>query len=201
MNKLDYNKIIIGLVVAIVVAIGGITFIYFSTDENKNNLEDDKKEEILLESSTKTIMLYMVGSDLESNFGAASSDLEEISSSLPNLDDINVVIYLGGSESYYNSYVREDENVILELTEEGLVPVEEIPAKNMGSSETLSYFINYVTDSYNTDEYSLILWDHGGGPLIGYGLDETTGDILTLKEIEESLNDTEFNEDNKLGFI
>ena len=42
MNKLDYNKIIIGLVVAIVVAIGGITFIYFSTDENKNNLEDDK---------------------------------------------------------------------------------------------------------------------------------------------------------------
>ena len=201
MNKLDYNKIIIGLVVAIVVAIGGITFICFSTDENKNNLEDDKKEEILLESSTKTIMLYMVGSDLESNFGAASSDLEEISSSLPNLDDINVVIYLGGSESYYNSYVREDENVILELTEEGLVPVEEIPAKNMGSSETLSYFINYVTDSYNTDEYSLILWDHGGGPLIGYGLDETTGDILTLKEIEESLNDTEFNEDNKLGFI
>lgn len=201
MNKLDYNKIIIGLVVAIVVAIGGITFIYFSTDENKNNLEDDKKEEILLESSTKTIMLYMVGSDLESNFGAASSDLEEISSSLPNLDDINVVIYLGGSESYYNSYVREDENVILELTEEGLVPVEELPAKNMGSSETLSYFINYVTDSYNTDEYSLILWDHGGGPLIGYGLDETTGDILTLKEIEESLNDTEFNEDNKLGFI
>ena len=201
MNKLDYNKIIIGLVVAIVVAIGGITFIYFSTDENKNNLEDDKKEEILLESSTKTIMLYMVGSDLESNFGAASSDLEEISSSLPNLDDINVVIYLGGSESYYNSYVREDENVILELTEEGLVPVEEIPTKNMGSSETLSYFINYVTDSYNTDEYSLILWDHGGGPLIGYGLDETTGDILTLKEIEESLNDTEFNEDNKLGFI
>ena len=201
MNKLDYNKIIIGLVVAIVVAIGGITFIYFSTDENKNNLEDDKKEEILLESSTKTIMLYMVGSDLESNFGAASSDLEEISSSLPNLDDINVVIYLGGSESYYNSYVGEDENVILELTEEGLVPVEEIPTKNMGSSETLSYFINYVTDSYNTDEYSLILWDHGGGPLIGYGLDETTGDILTLKEIEESLNDTEFNEDNKLGFI
>ena len=201
MNKLDYNKIIIGLVVAIVVAIGGITFIYFSTDENKNNLEDDKKEEILLESSTKTIMLYMVGSDLESNFGAASSDLEEISSSLPNLDDINVVIYLGGSESYYNSYVGEDENVILELTEEGLVSVEEIPAKNMGSSETLSYFINYVTDSYNTDEYSLILWDHGGGPLIGYGLDETTGDILTLKEIEESLNDTEFNEDNKLGFI
>ena len=179
MNKLDYNKIIIGLVVAIVVAIGGITFIYFSTDENKNNLEDDKKEEILLESSTKTIMLYMVGSDLESNFGAASSDLEEISSSLPNLDEINVVIYLGGSESYYNSYVGEDENVILELTEEGLVPVEEIPAKNMGSSE----------------------WDHGGGPLIGYGLDETTGDILTLKEIEESLNDTEFNEDNKLGFI
>ena len=201
MNKLDYNKIIIGLVVAIVVAIGGITFIYFSTDENKNNLEDDKKEEILLESSTKTIMLYMVGSDLESNFGAASSDLEEISSSLPNLDEINVVIYLGGSESYYNSYVGEDENVILELTDEGLVPVEEIPAKNMGSSETLSYFINYVTDSYNTDEYSLILWDHGGGPLIGYGLDETTGDILTLKEIEESLNDTEFNEDNKLGFI
>ena len=192
MIKNNYNKLIFSLIIVILITILVIVLVYFSIE---------KKEEPIQNTSTKTIMIYMVGSNLESDFASASSDLEEISTNIPNLNDVNVVVYLGGSKLYHNSYLDSDENVILKLTDHGFETIIDFPAKNMGTSDTLSYFINYISDLYKTDEYSLILWDHGGGPLIGYGLDETTNDILTLSEIKNALDNTKFNGDNKLGFI
>ena len=32
--------------------------------------------------------------------------------------------------------------------------------------------LNYGFDFFPADSYSLILWDHGGGPVLGYGVDE-----------------------------
>ena len=194
MNKRFYNKIIFCLIIIILVSISSFSFIYISLDK-----KEDTELNVYV-PSTKTIMIYMVGSNLESEYGAATSDLDEISSSLPNLNDINVVVYLGGSSYYYNNYVDADENAILNLTKDGFEDDNTFNAKNMGESETLTYFINYTTKNYKTDDYALILWDHGGGPLIGYGLDEISNDILTLNEIDEALSNTMFNND-KLDFI
>ena len=76
------------------------------------------------------------------------------------------------------------------LTDTGFVPVDTYPAENMGDPLTLSSFLNYGFDFFPADSYSLILWDHGGGPVLGYGVDENFRDLLTLDELSEALEDS-----------
>ena len=193
MDSKKYNILIISLSAAIVVVIVATIVICLNLQKNSAVISGD--------NATKTIMVYMVGSDLESKHASATTDLLEMSENIPQLEDINIVVYLGGANQYYSDFIEDDENAILELSTSGFSPVETLEPQNMGSSDTLSYFINYVTDNYQSDQYSLILWDHGGGPLLGYGLDETTNDLLSLSEISKALSETSFNSNNKLGFI
>ena len=49
---------------------------------------------------------------------------------------------------------------------------------------TLSDFIQYSKAKYPADRYMLVLWDHGGGSLTGYGYDQNfPNDSMTLDEI------------------
>ena len=185
MDSKKYNILIISLSAAIVVVIVATIVICLNVQKNSAVISGD--------NATKTIMVYMVGSDLESKHASATTDLLEMSENIPQLEDINIVVYLGGANQYYSDFIEDDENAILELSTSGFSPVETLEPQNMGSSDTLSYFINYVTDNYQSDQYSLILWDHGGGPLLGYGLDETTNDLLSLNEISTALSETSFN--------
>lgn len=193
-NNKKYNILIIFLVILIFIVLSGFIIGYLLLNNEKQTQES-------LEEKSKTIMLYIVGSDLESDAALATAELLEMEDANVDLSAYRIVVYMGGANNYYNDYVKTGENAILSLTENGFTVEDAFSSKNMGSSDTLSYFINYVTDHYTSDEYSLILWDHGGGPLIGYGQDETTNDILTLNEISSALSNTNFNRDNKLGFI
>ena len=49
---------------------------------------------------------------------------------------------------------------------------DEVPL-NMSSGETLERFLDYVIDRSPTEHMMVILWDHGGGPLVGAEMDET----------------------------
>ena len=191
-NSKKYNILIVGLIIVIIIVLIGFIIAFFLLNQ------DEKKK---LEDKTRTIMMYIVGSDLESDAALATAELLEIEDANVDLSAYQIVVYMGGSNTYYNNYVNTGENAIFSLTEDGFVVEESFSSKNMGSSNTLSYFINYVTDHYDSDEYSLVFWDHGGGPLIGYGHDEITNDILTLDEISLSLSNTIFKQDNKLGII
>lgn len=190
MNNKTLNIIIITLITTIIVVISGFTIFYFILipKENTSGVGD-----------TKTIMIYMVGSDLESENAIATAELLELERVKVDFEAVDILVYMGGSNNYYNEYIDAGENVILEYNENGIDIVENIPAKNMGNPNTLEYFLDYTTTNYPSGNYSLILWNHGGGPLIGYGLDETTNDILTLAEIARALNNSNFNQDNKLG--
>ena len=44
---------------------------------------------------------------------------------------------------------------------------------NMSSGATLEMFLNDVTDRSPTEHMMVLLWDHGGGPLMGAEMDET----------------------------
>ena len=60
---------------------------------------------------------------------------------------------------------------------------------NMGISQTLSAFVDYCTENYPADHYGLILWNHGGGPLWGYGSDELfKNDSLLLEELRSAMD-------------
>ena len=77
-----------------------------------------------------------------------------------------------------------------------------VSTADMGAPECLSSFINYCTEYYPARHYSLICWDHGGGPVYGYGYDELHSyDSLLLQEMKEAMGETQFNKDNKLDFI
>lgn len=133
-----------------------------------------------------TVMLYMVGSDLESNpdGGCASADIEEIMNSGLDTSRVNFLIYTGGARYWHNG-VPSDRNVIYQLVSDGLEPVAstQTPA-NMGDPATFLDFLNFSYQNYPARHYGMICWDHGGGPMGGYGVDELfSPDRLYLQEM------------------
>ena len=140
--------------------------------------------------TVQTIMVYMVGSDLESAYGNASLDLDEMEAAGVDTAHNNILVYAGGASEWWDRGLSGEECTVLLLTEDGFVPVDTYPAENMGDPLTLSSFMNYGFDFFPADSYSLILWDHGGGPVLGYGVDENYRDLLTLDELAEALGDS-----------
>ncbi|MDO4648430.1 MAG: clostripain-related cysteine peptidase [Eubacteriales bacterium] len=154
----------------------------------------------------ETILIYMVGSNLESKNGSATADLKEILNSGLNVREKRVLIFTGGALQWHSD-IPNDRNTIQQVTEgeQGLI-LEKIweneSAMSMGDSAALTEFINYSTDKYPSENYSLIFWDHGSGPVQGFGYDELfEGDQLSLAEIQEALDQTIFGRERKLSWI
>ena len=141
-----------------------------------------------------TVMIYMVGSNLESRLGNATKDLEEIDGAGLGFENYNVIVYTGGSARWVGD-VPCDRNCVLDMSRKG---DERIVAQtngnaNMGLPETLSAFLNYCGENYPADHNALILWDHGGGPLWGYGVDELyDSDSLLLTEMRAAMDGSAF---------
>ncbi len=150
---------------------------------------------------TQTIMVYMVGSDLESGYGSASRDLVEMEKAGADTANNNIVVYLGGARDWEYPGVSADENTMMRMEEDGFEVIDAGPRKNMGKASTLSGFINYCLENYDTDKYALILWDHGSGPVFGFGVDENYQDILSLQEMETALADSVGQSGKKLEWI
>lgn len=131
------------------------------------------------------IYIYMCGSDLESEGGAATSDIEEIlDSDIP--EGSNVVIQAGGANSWnidvdpdsLSRFVYDGEN--FELVDDG-------EQQNMGSQETLEGFLDFCKTNYPADNEVVIFWNHGGASISGACYDELYEyDHLTLNEIDRA---------------
>lgn len=174
-NK-KFNKL--GIIVACVVAVIILVFVF---------------DVPALLSGKRTIMIYMIGSDLESQYAAASSDIEEIKSSGIDFDDVNILIYTGGTKKWINGEIPDDKNAIFKVTSSGLVKLEEYEKSSMTDPNSLTNFLNYGHDKFKASKYSLILWDHGGGPIYGYGVDENYVGSLTLAKLKQGLSNSKFN--------
>ncbi|MGI0483228.1 clostripain-related cysteine peptidase [Geminocystis sp. CENA526] len=71
---------------------------------------------------------------------------------------------------------------------------------NMGDPNTLSDFLNWGMTNYASDNYAVILWNHGGG-LSGVAWDETgTKDNLTQTEIKSAFNTVNMPNLGLIGF-
>ena len=151
----------------------------------------------------RTIMIYMNGSDLESKYLAATKDIDEVTNSSINYNDVNILIYTGGTKKWHNENIPNDKQGLFEIDESGLHLIEEYDATvNMLDYENLKFLLNYGYENYDTEYYDLILWDHGAGPIYGYGYDEYNKlDSMSISEIKKALDDSPFVEDNKLEII
>lgn len=162
--------------------------------------EDIPPEEQGNVSDTYTLMLYMCASDLESECGFATEDLNEIMYGY-TAGNLNVIVQTGGTEEWQNTVVADDRCQRYRVTEDGLELVDDsLGMQNMADSATLTDFIQYCSSNYAADHYGLVLWDHGGGVVGGYGYDENFGgDSMSLTEMSRALGDASVHLD-MLGF-
>lgn len=134
-----------------------------------------------------TVMVYMCGSNLESEYGAAGSDLTEMLEAGLADRDISVLVMTGGA-SFWTTGDNAGEAVIREIGKRGMRIVERKASMNMGASATLTGFLQYGVRQYPAKEYALILWNHGGGPLEGVCWDEVfLSDNLQIGELSQAL--------------
>lgn len=136
-----------------------------------------------------TLLIYMNGSDLESEYHAGSDDLlEMIRADVP--DNVAVIIQTGGTRDWHsNQYglptISASKIQRWRLTDDDLELVENVGNYNMGAAETLSDFITFGKSTYPSDQYSLFMWNHGAGAVYGYGVDEVHDyDTMTLDEMQ-----------------
>jgi|GEM_PF-3239415 len=157
--------------------------------------------EQLAEKKEQTFIIYMVGSDLESNYGCASQDISELMNADIDTDKSNFVIFTGGS-TYWHNGISAASNSILHLVSQGNMKIiGETELCNMGDPSTLSGFLEYAYYSFPAEQYNLILWDHGNGAILGYGNDRISGDRLYNLEIKQALEMSPFNSNNKFAWI
>ena len=144
-----------------------------------------------------TLMIYMCGSNLESGYGAATSDLMEMSQNAPGTNGVTVLVMTGGSSRWAMGF-EDGKTQIHEISKRGMRAVwpaadEGSVSLNMGDPATLTTFLEFGTENYPADSYALILWDHGGGPMTGICWDEVYSmDNLSVADVAQSLKDADF---------
>lgn len=136
-----------------------------------------------------TILVYVVGSDLESKYYLASADFKEMIQGNPN-DSVNLIIQSGGSKAEPNdkSVIDFTTNKRLQVKDGKITELVDLGKKNMGLSSTLSDFIVWGTQSFPAEKYALVLWNHGSG-INGFGLDLIFRDKLDLDELKDAFED------------
>ncbi len=135
-----------------------------------------------------TVMVYMCGTDLESKSGMATADLEEMVSATLG-DNINVILETGGASTWQNQIIKSSTNQRFRIKQGGLETLDaNVGKRSMVDPDTLSDFIKFSASEYPADRYILVLWDHGGGSLTGYGYDELfPSGSMSLDEINTAL--------------
>lgn len=164
-----------------------------------------------------TVMVFLNGSDLESRAAAATADLLEMMRA-GSTDRIHVVVETLGTDVWGNDVVNpetnqrfyveqgtvglnpvylDDEEAVEHFAEfsrgnpegPGLIVLEEdLGLRPVGDPETLVDFIIWTIERFPAKRYALILWNHGAGSVIGYGLDERAEpSTLTLAGLQHAL--------------
>ena len=134
-------------------------------------------------AKSATVMVYMCGSDLESGYGAASADIEEMLEADLG-DNVNVVLETGGASGWSFSSEADPstrQRWVLENGEANLV--QDSGEATMLDEGEVADFCSWAAEKYPADRYILIFWDHGGGTIGGFGYDAVSYTQLTLPTI------------------
>lgn len=159
------------------------------------------------EPVSRTIMMFIVGSNLEGISGQATHNLKQSMDSEYN-ENLNYVVMTGGSDSWKtpSEYLSGAESIDPEFNQiwllEGKRDGEEhgkmsllektglpgLEQKTISSKEVLTSFVDYCYNNYPADQYDIILWNHGGGPCAGFGFDNKKN-IMSITDLMTAFND------------
>lgn len=137
---------------------------------------------------TVTLMVYLCGSDLESEHSMATADLNEMLHANLNDNKVNIIVETGGAKKWNNSVISNKTNQRYRVTSKGLQILDKnVGKKSMVDPNTLIDFIQFCAKNYPANRYMLIMWDHGGGAISGYGYDQTASGTMTLDKLNSAL--------------
>lgn len=139
---------------------------------------------------TDTLLVYMIGADLESRSQSATQNIEQMLA-VSKTSHLNIVLQTGGANSssgplgidwtHVQRYLVSDGK--LELLQD-LGPDQQL---DMGKGTTLQQFLAWGADNYPANRYMLVLWDHGNGPNGGFGPDEVTDTRMGLAQLAQAV--------------
>ena len=175
------------ILVAIVVLALMISVLPSCSDMHEDSANDVTTRQYSAED-TWAIYWYLCGSDLESDGGFATEDLDEmLQVTLP--ENVQIVVQTGGSYEWWNDVVDADAVNRFLYSGDELTLVDEQPNANMGDSETFADFLQFCNTEYPADHQVVLLWNHGGGSLAGVAFDEQfDGDSLSLAEMHQAFD-------------
>lgn len=136
-----------------------------------------------------TIMIYMCGTDLESQYGMGTADLNEMLHATIS-DKVNIIVETGGTARWRNSVVKNNTNQHYQVTSSGLKLLQDnLGQRPMTDPRTLQDFITYSATNFPANRYALIFWDHGGGSLSGFGYDQLfpNSGSMSISQIHSAL--------------
>ncbi len=169
----------------------------FENGVSKKVQTNPEAVEVGTDAKSATIMIYMNGSDLESESGEATEDISEMLESEIG-ENVNVIIQTMGTRQWQDYDISSDtaQTYCIEKGELKLVR-DNLGQLDSTSEDTLSEYINFCKRYYPADRYMFIFWNHGGGPVYGFGYDEwqSEEDSLTISEMAEA-----FSENNDIHF-
>ncbi len=141
------------------------------------------------DTDVSTIMVYFIGSDLETDGGFATDDIYEMLEADIG-DNVNLILMTGGANYWHHYDISSDTCQYLQVKDGQLFALnDDLGLLDMASPSTLSNFINDTAAAFPADRYSLILWDHGGGTFSGFGYDENYPDsTLTLASLSQAFS-------------
>ncbi len=140
-----------------------------------------------------TIMVYMCGTDLESQHAMATADLQEMANASLS-KNVNLLVCTGGCKNWQNNIVSESVNQIYQVNNGKLRRLEDdFGTKAMVDPSNLTAFIKYCKDEFPANRNILIMWDHGGGSVTGYGYDEKNRNAgsMNLSKFNDALKNAD----------
>jgi uncharacterized protein YjdB len=139
--------------------------------------------------SAWTIMIYMCGADLESNYGLATSDIQEILSVSGQPSDVNIIIQTGGAKKWKTTYgINANYTQRYHVANKKLVLDSQTSLVNMGQPSSFASFLQWGLTSYPAEKTGVIMWNHGGA-MRGVCYDEkNSDDCLLNSEVKSALS-------------
>ncbi len=143
-------------------------------------------------TDTATVLVLMNGSDLESDYQEATADIAEMVRAQKS-DRVNILIETVGTKKWASTFGISARHTQRWRVANGTLALvdDSLPQLDTTVPSTLSDFIRWGAANYPADRYILILWDHGGGPVYGFGYDEYQpySSTLTIDEMQTALRD------------
>ncbi len=139
--------------------------------------------------SKYTLLIYMVGSDLESEYQEASMNIKDLMK-IGSSRHVNVILETGGAKKWELDLISSERNQRWIVQKNNLKLIQDDEKRNMDTNEALSDFLIWGINQYPAEQYILILWGHGLGSVDGYGGDELYGNkAITLFTLQAALKE------------